>query len=176
MTTWIEVVDSAVKIGLGALLAGAFSYFNLARNLESERRARLSTRRRDHFENILDLIAEIENKYILQKWRLETYRFYLAKGDAVRASEEQREFEAIDKQLYLTLDRIGKSSSVLLLLGETHADSLLWSFRDAINDWVTWSVLDPSVFSEEDKESKALGIKDARKKLFAALASVYAQS
>ncbi|MCY1279504.1 hypothetical protein D9M68_632950 [compost metagenome] len=174
--TWIEVVDSAVKIGLGALIAGGFSYFNASLNLDSERRARLSTRRRDHLEKILELIAELENKYTHQKWRLESYRFYLAKGDNVRATEEEREFEQLDKQLYLAMDRIPKASTVLLLLGEKHADTLLWAFREAIDGWVRWSVLDASVFPESDKEARAKAVREAREKLLDALSGAYARS
>lgn len=65
--TEIEVVYSAIQIGLGALIGGGFSYINSSLNLESERRGTLSTRRRDHLEKILELIAELENKYAHQK-------------------------------------------------------------------------------------------------------------
>jgi len=174
--TWIDVVDSAVKIGLGAILAGAFTYLNGNRTLDSERRTRLSTLRRDHIEKILELVAEIENKYSLHKWRLEAYRFWLEKGDGTKAAEEQLEFQAMDKQLYLTLDRFPKASSILLLLGEQDADSLLWSFRDAVDEWVQWSVLDPTVFPKEDIQSKVRVISEARRKLLAALSRAWTQS
>lgn len=174
--TWIEVIDSAVKIGLGALLAGVFSFFTAHRTIDSEQRARLSTRRRDHLEKNVELIAEIENKYTHQRWRLESYRFWLAKGDLKRAAEEETEFEVLDKQLYLTMDRFSRASSVLLLLGETEADRLLWRYRDAINDWVQWSVLDPVRFPDAEVKLKAEAVRESRRMLLAALAKAYAQS
>lgn len=173
---WVEVADTAVKIGLGALVAGAFGYFTARLGHESERRARYSQRRRDHLEGILKLLTEVENKYTHQKWRLESYRFYEERGDHDKAKEEQHQFEEIDKQLYLALDRFGQSSSVLLLLGEAGTDKLLWEYRDAVNEWTTWSVLDPSVFPDDHKERLITNVNTAREKLFASLAQSYKES
>lgn len=174
--TWVEVVDTAVKISLGALLAGAFGYFTAKLSHESERRARHSERRRDHLEGVLALLNEVENKYVNQKWRLEAYRFHRDCGENEKAEEEKRHFDQVDNQLYEAVARFMASSSVLLLLGETKADALLWVYRDAVNDWLENSVLDATEFPEDRKEAIVAKVRSAREELFRSLAKAYRES
>ena len=49
--TWIEVVDSAMKISLGAVVAGGFGYLNARLAQRKDDQARYATRRRDHLED-----------------------------------------------------------------------------------------------------------------------------
>jgi hypothetical protein len=173
---WIEVVDTAVKIGLGAILAGAFAYFTTKLGHESERLARYSNRRRDHLDEVLTILAKIENTYILQKWRIEGYRFYTESGEHDKAEEEKRQFELLDDQLYAAFDGFTRASSILLLFGETESDRLLSSYRDQVGEWIKWSVLDPEQFADKDKTQLSASILDARAKLFASLARSYKEN
>ena len=173
---WVDVADTAVKIGLGALVAGAFGYFTAKLGHESERRARYSQRRRDHIEGILKLLTEVETKYNTQKWRLECYRFYLLSGDLDKAKEEQRQFDESLQQLRSATKVFRQSSSVLLLLGDTSSDKLLWVYCHVINNWLQQSDLDPSIFSDERAEKLTTGVDSAREKLFASLAQSYKES
>ena len=173
---WIEIVDTVVKIGLGALIAGAFPYFTAKLGYKSERLARYSNRRRDHLDEVLTILIGVENAYILQKCALESYRSYIEGREDDKAKEEQSQFELLDERLRVAFEGFTRASSVLLLFGETESDKLLLSYRDEVDKWLASSILDPGQFSDEDEEKLSASIRNAREKFFASLARSYKEN
>jgi hypothetical protein len=56
---WTDVVDSAVKIGLGALIAGGFTFLTTRLTHDRGARAEYARRRRDMLERVLATISQL---------------------------------------------------------------------------------------------------------------------
>ncbi len=173
--TWIEVVDSAMKISLGAVVAGGFGYLNARLAQRKDDQARYATRRRDHLEKILELLTEVEHTYISQKGALERHRFYLT-ADLTKAAEASQAFAALDEKLYAEIAKFTRASTVLLLLGQKEADTKLLMYRDAVDEWYQSSILDLTSFPEGRFNQLRDKIKSSREAALAALSASYSSS
>jgi hypothetical protein len=170
--TWIEVVDTAVKISMGALVAGGFGYLNARLSYQRDDQARYATRRRDHLDKILDLLTEVEHTYISQKGALERYRFY-KNTDVSKANLASQEFSQLDDKLYAETAKFTRASSVLLMFGQKSTEAKLMEYRDAVDEWYQNSILDLDGFSEEALNRLRRGIIASHAAAFAALYESY---
>jgi uncharacterized protein YjgD (DUF1641 family) len=69
MTTTLEIIDTAVKVGLGAIISGITVYYSASKTNEHERKSELIVFKRNKLVEISDKIqlsAELANKLILQ--------------------------------------------------------------------------------------------------------------
>ncbi len=173
--TWIEIVDTVVKISLGAVVAGAFGYLNARMGYVKDDRARFATRRRDHLEKILEMLVEIENTYIHQKGSLDDHRFYKDR-DPLKSEAASREFWVLDEKIRACFAKFTHASSVLLLLGERAADAELTKYQDAIDEWLKLSGHGLEAFPDSKYNEVRASIKSAREAAFAALAAAYAST
>jgi hypothetical protein len=170
--TWIEVVDSALKISLGAIVAGGFAYLNARLAHQRDDQARYAARRRDHLEKILELLTEIEHTYISQKGALERYRFFKDHA-AAKAGAASQDFSQLDDKLYAEIAKFTRASSVLLMLGQKSANAMLLSYRDAIDEWYQYSILDLDGFPEARLNELSDKIRISRETALAALSESY---
>jgi hypothetical protein len=130
--TWIDVVDSAVKIGLGALIAGVFSFITTRVTYERGARSEYARRRRDMLEKVIEMLNGFDKIYRHQKALYDTF--------CLKNSPEEREpikteFEGLDEQLRVAFERFADASGVLLILGEIEAETALDAYQEAANDW-----------------------------------------
>ncbi len=171
--TWLEIVDSAIKIGLGALIAGGITFATARAKSKSDKEARQEQRRSEHLLALLEMLSEVENLFQHHKWRLDSYRFYKEQDRNEEAEKERIEFEKLDDPVRISLDRFFKASSILLLIGEEETDKLLWVYHGAINEWLGNVVLDTEHFSKEERDRINDSIRTAKKSLFTSLAKAY---
>jgi hypothetical protein len=128
----IEVIDSAVKIGLGACIAGLASYFTTRTTLKRAAKAEYTKRRRDLLERVINLLIDFDKIYRHQKALYDTF--------CSSTSEEEREtlrkeFAALDEQLRVAFEKFADASGFLSIIGETAADRALDEYWDAANKW-----------------------------------------
>src|SRR5229473_2814241 len=93
--TWIDVVDSGLKIGLGALIAGLFSFLTTRAMHERSARSEYANRRRNMLEKVLEMLNSFDKIYRHQKAQ---YNFWLSTSPRNR-EQAKREFEGFDEQL-----------------------------------------------------------------------------
>jgi hypothetical protein len=105
MVTPIEVLDSAVKIGLGALIGGVVSYMVARLNLEKDR----SVRRREILEAIVEQVEKASETFM---------------SESVPFSERDAGFTEFLKQ-------IPGIEAKLLLLGDKRSLRALRDYREA---------------------------------------------
>ena len=60
--TWIEVADTAIKVGLGALLSGVTTYIVLRARQRGEVQIEQHRRRRELIEEVCDLLDDVVNE------------------------------------------------------------------------------------------------------------------
>lgn len=130
--TGIEVVDSAVKIGLGALIAGLSSYFTNQTTLQRAANAEYTKRRRDLLEKVITLLIDFDKTYRHQKALYDSFCSSTSDGER---EARRNEFVALDEKLRIAFEKFADASGFLSIIGETEADRALDSYWDAANKW-----------------------------------------
>jgi hypothetical protein len=163
--TGIEVVDSAVKIGLGASIAGLASYFTTRTSLKRAANAEYTKRRRDLLEKVINLLIDFDKIYRHQKALYDS--FCISTSECERGALRE-EFVALDEQLRVAFEKFADASGFLSIIGETAADRALDEYWDAANRWYetdlptgegadpTLELLRESVVSKRDTLMKQL--------------------
>ena len=143
--TWIDVIDSAVKIGAGALIAGGFTYV-------------VSKSRQDHeskktkFENELFVLKEIVERIEESSSYLNDYS-HLSRGIALPSGAEQaKKNSELVMSGYKTM---GKAQGLAYLIGQKQLSAVL--------DSMCKSVLQFYYFVSEELPN--VEIEDAHEKL-----------
>lgn len=168
--TWIEVADSAVKIGLGALIGGAASYLSTRMTHDRGARAEYAKRRRDLLEKVLEMMNHFEKKYRHQKALFDSLSQALAPDER---TEMQAEFNKMDQELRVEFEGFADASGILLMLGASEAELLLDEYREATNDWYDRSFPGRGAASGPSLDELREKIIAKRGAVMAALAELY---
>jgi hypothetical protein len=112
--TPLDIADSAVKIGLGALISGVAAYLNAKLGHSREAAKVQSTRRRELLESVAEQI-EVFTHVALKLWaRISGIGITVAQGSHISEEQSERFSETVD-ELFNTfkqpVDRRGTSSS-----------------------------------------------------------------
>ena len=117
MVAWIEVVDTAVKVGLGALIAGVASYV-ISNRIHKNELGKLRTTKR---YELLEVIAEKIEAFSIPFRKYSTVARnivdYTNKQKHISDSKYQRHIKH-HGELHLCVDELSAAQSLLYLLGE----------------------------------------------------------
>ena len=128
MITPIDVVDSAVKIGLGALISGLATYWlakaSHHKAIEKER----AQRRRDLLERAAQDVATFDD--LLAKF-LRKIRVWLDTNPTQPMSESERaDLVSLENAVYESFNELTSAVTKLVLLGEVKCQKLLRAYWD----------------------------------------------
>lgn len=172
ITNWPDVVDSAVKIGLGALLGGGFSlviaWLSYQRNLG-----------RDYFKRRRELIEkavrDLDNFYrAMSLFRASLQNLLFKKNSQQPAShDDQTAIKALEKKLYVGFSDLYTVRSTLILLDEDALEKNVERFiRQASAFFKVASIENPKLTDERiNKYKKSLDTR--RKKILSGLSVAY---
>jgi hypothetical protein len=131
MTTPIEVVDSAVKIGLGALLSGVGAFtvarMNHSREIEKER----LRRRRELYETVAEQV-ETFTHVVLKYWSIMIEIARYRGGNREMPAERVARIDPVRDELYHAFKEMTSAEAKLLLLGQKSAQRLLRDYGDEV--------------------------------------------
>jgi hypothetical protein len=168
---WPEVVDSAVKIGLGALIGGVVATYQAAALFRRERKKALCDRRRELLEEFVekfDAFGATVADYHASFWNLHEER---AKG---KLTEEMKtKHLKIDSQMTRAFKQLHAVESRLLLIRE---DDLYDALRDYIADTQTLyekTELESTTLTEDDLSAFKERLRDKRRALLRAVGERY---
>ena len=168
--TWPEVADTTVKIGLGALIAGGFTFLTTRMGHDRQAQASQAANRRILIEKVLELLNEFERRYIHQKAVFSG--FSRLRTDEEKKAAEQ-EFATLDEAFRFSFEKFVDASGMLLLLGEKEAAGLLQDYRAAANEWYEKSLPALAQMNQKELDGIRERIRVARERLFEALAVAY---
>ncbi|WP_122613614.1 hypothetical protein [Pseudomonas viridiflava] len=170
--TGLEVLDSAVKIGLGALIAGLSTFFigsrQHVRELEKERIKR-------EFEVLKQTAEQIElfTHVALKYWALIVEWGRFRRTDRPVPESRANALEACISELFSSFKEMSNAEAKLLLLGYKSAQvksriygELVTSFRREVNR-------DSSPLTEDQAQAWRTRLLGAREELFDELSSCY---
>ncbi|MCU8291021.1 hypothetical protein OC525_20980 [Vibrio vulnificus] len=136
----ISVIDSAIKIGLGALIAGVFTQLTAKRQFEREL---TKQRTEDNRSLIKDIVINIENSTIAQNKLAGTLRqaVYHSKFPQSEALAQSHSC-VLDAQNYLN---VAMANSVLLGLSDVYTE--IKNYSSTLNAML--NIIDDGKFDEE---------------------------
>jgi hypothetical protein len=118
MVTWIEVVDSAVKIGLGALIAGVFAVYRDTTVSKSERKKFYLNEEHLTLKETIKLVSEFQD----------TFRKCVVSTD----SNIQTKFEA----MWSEISKLTTAVTNLLYLELESSHKALISYNSAVESYI----------------------------------------
>ena len=168
--TWIEVVDSAVKIGLGALIAGVIAFLLASTQHRNELKKAKVEREFEMPKQVAEKV-EIFNHVALKFWSLSSdWRRKLLLDSTTPLTNN-----LLDSQnnLFNGFSELTKAESLLLLFGYEKAQISLREYGESVVSFKKRvSSIDIS-FNEDDAASYRETMIDKRSELFSLLNEIY---
>jgi hypothetical protein len=171
MVTPLEILDSAMKIGLGALISGTAAFLiarlNHTRDIEKTR----ANRRRELLEEIAEK-AEKFNSATIRYWAILLERVAHEELSQSLPPERADEWKAADELLNNSFEDITNAESKLFLLGETQCQTLLRRYVRDVSEFSTKAFPTESVLRSDVDQFKVRFMK-GRKEFFETVSAVY---
>lgn len=168
--TWLEIIDSAVKIGLGALIAGASAWL-LARGQYSHdlRKGKVSR----EFELLKDIAEKVERftHSALKYWAISAdwHRARRTNPDAPKSDN----LLATQKELFGKFNELTSAEAFLLLLGQKDAQAHLRAYGEHVMTYRRSMSRSSTPMSDEEIEHYRMYILRSRESFFERLNEMY---
>lgn len=170
--TALEVIDTAVKVGLGALISGVASYWTATRKTRDD----LSRDRLLRHQALLESTAEqveVFSHLVLRYWALmvELVR-YRAQGLQWPA-ERQAELDKTKTDIFNAFSGVTSAESKLLLLGHVPAQKILREYGEAVKEFRRRAHAGNATLSENELDADRARLLELRAKLYESLGGAY---
>jgi hypothetical protein len=125
--TGLEILDTAVKIGLGALITGIATYVITALNHDKDLEKQSIRRRRELLEQVSSQVERFWNSY-RRYYLVSLEAIHRAKGNEDVPGVLRDDYEAKKKEVMEATDSLSSAQSSLLLLGLEGVNEKLMDF------------------------------------------------
>ena len=125
--TTLDIIDTAVKIGLGALISGATAYVITRLKYHSDINKELLSRRQILLERVANQVEELNRVYL--KYYASMLNFIRDKKEGIEwPGYKKDEHKEVTKDLNAGFQELTSAEAKLLLLGETDAYDTLRTY------------------------------------------------
>jgi hypothetical protein len=171
-TTWLEIVDTAVKIGLGAVVTGIATHVNNGRShaktVEKERHAKNV----EMLESVTFSIEEATH-LLLKHWaHIIDWARIKDRGDAP-SEEKVKLIGEYRLELFTLFKGLTNSEGRLLLMGHNNQQQLLREYGQLISDYYRFAHVSNDQVTVAELDGWRKKIIDSRLKLYSALNTAY---
>lgn len=170
-TAW-EVIDTAVKVGLGALISGLTTYWVTKAKTKDELRKERLQRHQALLEQAAGQIEDSSHTF-LRYWALVTEWVRNSKKGVELLPQRREELERTKQTYFDCFKEMASAESKLLLLGHTEAHGLLREYGELAVDFRRKAVDGNNDLTEEVMEQFRRQLLHARARLFGALSAIY---
>lgn len=171
MITPIDVVDSAVKIGLGAMISGLATYWlakaSHAKSVEKER----AQHKRELLEIITEQVARFD-QFVLDYWEKVANWLAFAPPRESLSEELKAQLTKLENQIKNGYKDLKSAEAKLLLLGETECQKLLRDYGVFVKVYRQDVIASRNLTVEELKEYKD-ELQRKREKFLTKLSHIY---
>jgi hypothetical protein len=175
MQSWIDVVDSAVKIGLGAIVGGGFALYQAYRTRDEARRTDALKLRRALLQEAMKTV-DAYSVALSDYWATVTNLLHVQRtGNSVDQSLRD-DFERCDKALYNAFNDLHFAESRLLLLGLTSVQEALRKYAAKAEAFFTKSHPDTTTITEPELMALYTEFRDERRLLILAIGDAFRAS
>ncbi|MGP5010967.1 hypothetical protein ACTXMP_08995 [Psychrobacter glacincola] len=168
--TWIEVVDSVVKIGLGALIAGVIAFLLSSTQHRNElKKAKIER----EFEMLKEVAEKVENfnSITLNYWAFATdWRRRLVLDSSLPKSNGLLDAQ---NKLFDSFSELTKAESLLLLFGYSNAQIKLREYGETVISFKKRVECVHIPFDPNDTTNYRKSMIDKRSELFILLNDIY---
>ncbi len=170
--TWVDLVDTAVKIGLGALIGGLTGAW-LAR---INNRHAITMSDREHKRKILEQVLELTDAFsqsVTVFWANRINAAYKMEKGETLDDEEVRKLKTQENQLFNDFTIINTCRAKLLLIGAKGAEAKLGAYREPIDQFFRLADIDNPECTEAKLEELRDQISNARRAFYESLNQEY---
>jgi len=172
MTTIIDVLDTAVKIGLGALISATATYLHSKYKDKADSAKEYEKRHRSLLEQVAEQAEQLNHVY-LKYWALVIEWVRYNKNDKEWPEERRSELEVTKNELFVSFGALTSAESKLLLVGENKAYLKLRELGDAVVQFRRSFYVDKNSLTESELDKKKSEIRELREELYKLLSSTY---
>jgi hypothetical protein len=171
-TTWIDVADNAVKIGLGALLGGAFAIWRARVSNQNQAKKVLLEKKRDKMEKVLE---EVDTFFASASvfWADLSNAVYKRENGQKLTTTEAHDLKTLEQRLFEDFKLLGYGSSRLVLIGEEDAEKALQDMRKAVDDFFQIANIDNPKCTQPVLDKHKDCMQTARRAFFDKLSASY---
>lgn len=174
---WVDIVDTAVKIGLGALITGVFTYIGIKFSHKSER----SKFMLEHKAKLLEQVAKDVEEYF-SSW---DYFNSIVEGTAIGLERDgiedrkltvsdQEQIGKRDKDLVESWPKRESAISKLKLMKATEASEALVSTRSLEKELRDRIIIEKEILKSNEVREYRNDVRDTMNNVHKALADFYA--
>ena len=168
--TWIEVVDSAVKIGLGALITGIIAFVLSTTQHRNDRKKAKVAREFEMLKEVAEK-AENFNQTALKYWSLSSdWRRRLAIDNSL---EKPIELSIAQNDFFDSFKELTKAESLLLLFGYSNASLKVREYGESIIGFYNRVKNIDLPFNSNDAANYRKSMIEKRTELFKILHEIY---
>jgi hypothetical protein len=174
--TALQVIDTAVKIGLGAAIAGVSAIIVARHNHSHELKSLRYQRRLDTIEKV----AEVANKHfaVVDSFLgAVSVAYDHIPSDGGTFTETDRKFlEQSDNHFMASVFQLKESAARLRLLGEAEAYKAISSYMKVVAAFRNRLIVDEQTPDRASYESVVSDVMSSRKAIYKALSTCYSQN
>jgi hypothetical protein len=171
-TTWVDVADNAVKIGLGALLGGGFGLLLASLNNKSQVKKALYERRREILESIVDAVDSTCNAAAVH-WATLANAVFKRDTNQRIADADMSELTELERKFFASYTTLNGSAAKLMLLEEAACESKVVALRAALDEFFGIAHVENEKCTKEALESHKSAISAARRDLYSEIGKAY---
>ena len=168
----LEILDTAVKIGIGALISGVSTYFVTRLQQKGEIEKERGRRQAELLEGIAQQV-EIINHIYLKYWAFTTDAIKRKRSKKPVSKDKQQEREDIKTELFHAFKELTNAEAKLMLIGETKALHLMRDYGESVANFRKVVNLDNENISEEEIQQWKDKIFEYRRQFFDELSKIY---
>lgn len=169
----LSIVDTAVKIGLGALISGVATYWVTKLNHENDIAKTKLKRQRELLEEIAGQAEEFSNA-VLKYWAYMVEHVRYAERKKTAAENLPIRIKAAEAELFDKFSQLSSAEGKLILLGSVKTQELLREYGEYIKEFKRSAWHGNTSLSESDLDTYRAVILAKRKILYEELRSIYA--
>lgn len=168
----LDIVDTAVKIGLGALISGVSTYYVTSLNHKKDSEKENYKRKRELLESIAEELETFSNAS-LEYWAyLVEFTRYKESTKEIPSHLKDRVEEA-GSRLFKDYAHLTSAESKLLLLGYESCELAVKEFGEYVKEMRRTAWKEDSSLTSEKAESFRTEIREKRKKIYSELQRAY---
>ncbi len=173
--TFLEILDTSVKIGLGALLTGVVTYISAQANHKREVSKEWRKKKRESLETIAQQTEEFSHT-VLKYWALITeWGNHQNKGQEM-PEDRLAKLRMINDELFHAYKNLSVVEARLLLLGSIDAQKICREYGELITRFTKTAWIGGPPLTKETSEKWRMEILGCRERFFRCLSSHYVGS
>ncbi|EJA7342773.1 TPA: hypothetical protein JG809_004845 [Vibrio parahaemolyticus] len=172
--TIYDIIDTAVKIGLGALISGVATYSVTRLNHDKDIEKAKQTRKRELLEDISSQTEEFSNS-VLKYWAYMVEHVRYIERDKQAPEDLEPRIENAAKDLFEKFSHLSSAEGKLILLGANKAQELVRDYGEYVKEFRRKAWQGNQALTEQNLDDYRSEILAKRKALYHELRSAYAK-